>query len=110
MKDMYYPLCDFLEAGLGSRPSFAWRSILHSRDLLIKGLLKRVGNGNSLRVWMDPWIEDGSVRMPWIKNPLINIDLIVADLIDFRNRDWDLLKLEELFYPGDIIKIRKKNL
>jgi len=108
MKARYFPLCDFLEAGLGSRPSFAWRSILHGRELLKKGLLKRVGNGNSIRVWMDPWIEDGAVRMPWIMNPIINIELRVKDLIDFRNRDCDIHKLEEHFFPGDILKIRKK--
>jgi len=108
MKARYFPLCDFLEAGLGSRSSFTWRSILHGRELLKKGLLKRVGNGNSIRVWMDPWIEDGAVRMPWIMNPIINIELRVKDLIDFRNRDCDIHKLEEHFFPGDILKIRKK--
>ncbi|KAL9858668.1 putative ribonuclease H domain, reverse transcriptase zinc-binding domain-containing protein [Arabidopsis thaliana] len=108
MKARYFPLFDFLEAGLGSRPSFAWRSILHGRELLKKGLLKRVGNGNSIRVWMDPWIEDVAVRMPWIMNPIINIELRVKDLIDYRNRDCDIHKLEEHFFTGDILKIRKK--
>lgn len=46
------------------------------------------------------------MRAPWIKNPLINIDLLVSDLIDFRKRDWLIDKLDDLFYPDDVVKIR----
>lgn len=41
-----------------------------------------VGNGQSIRVWTDPWIEDNVIRCPWMKNPIINLDLI-----DARKRD-----------------------
>ncbi|KAG7565144.1 Reverse transcriptase domain [Arabidopsis suecica] len=108
LKHRYYPLVDFLDAVLGSRPSFAWRSILFGRDLLIKGLQKRVGNGNSIKVWMEPWLDDGIMRIPWIKNPIIDLELSVSDLIDFERRDWDPQKLDEHFFPDDIIKIKRR--
>jgi hypothetical protein len=39
-----------LEASLRSQPSFAWRSIFNSRDLLVQGLMWRVGDSRSIKV------------------------------------------------------------
>jgi hypothetical protein len=44
-RDKYYRNGNFLEASLGSRPSYAWRSIFNARKLLKEGLVWRVGNG-----------------------------------------------------------------
>jgi len=38
-KAKYFPKASFLEASLGYRPSFAWRSIFNARALLSHGLL-----------------------------------------------------------------------
>ncbi|XP_010495246.1 PREDICTED: uncharacterized protein LOC104772313 [Camelina sativa] len=56
---------------------------------------------------MDPWVEDGEMRPPWIKNTIIDINLQVKDLIDFERRDWDIQKLEFHFLPIDIARILK---
>lgn len=45
MKAKYYPGSSILEANVGRQPSFAWRSIHSSCDLLREGLVWRVGNG-----------------------------------------------------------------
>lgn len=58
MVGRYCESVGFLLAGLGKRPSYVWKSILHGRDLLQKGLKKLVGNGRSSRVWIDPLIFD----------------------------------------------------
>ncbi|KAG7590131.1 Reverse transcriptase zinc-binding domain [Arabidopsis suecica] len=106
IKSRYFPQSEFLDSCLGSRPSFGWRSIQHGRELLKHGLRKRVGNGESINVWTDYWLDDNGLRAPWIKNPIINIDLKVCDLIDARRRDWDIDKLQEQFYPDDVALIR----
>ncbi|KAG7583244.1 Endonuclease/exonuclease/phosphatase superfamily [Arabidopsis suecica] len=109
MKSRYFPTSDFLEAGLGSRPSYAWRSILFGRELLCQGLFKNVGNGKSFKVWIDEWIEDEEEgwRAPLRLNYFFNPDLRVSDLIDWRKRDWDPQKLSEHFFPADILRIKK---
>lgn len=56
IKSVYYPNCSFLEAKLGSRPSWFWSSVIKSRELLVKGARFNVGNGESIRIWHDPWL------------------------------------------------------
>ncbi|KAG7547654.1 Ribonuclease H domain [Arabidopsis suecica] len=107
IKSRYFPNSDFLDACLGGRPSFGWRSIIHGRDLLIKGLIKNIGNGASICVWVDRWLnDDDGMRAPWIKNTFINPDLRVKELIDVSRRDWDLQKLNFHFFPEDVNRIR----
>lgn len=48
MKAKYFPKGQVLEANLGSKPSFAWRSIQSSKDLLMKGLVWKIGNGEKV--------------------------------------------------------------
>jgi hypothetical protein len=50
LKAKYFLRSSFLEASLRSQPSFAWRSIFNSRDLLVQGLMWRVGDSRSIKV------------------------------------------------------------
>lgn len=84
---MYFAQDDFIQATTGTRSSFAWTSILWSRELLVKGLSKMIVDGRSIRVWCDPWIDDGKLKIPLMKQILINIELRVSDLIDQSNGD-----------------------
>lgn len=52
-----------LEASLGSRLSFVWRSIHGSCQLLIEGLIWRVGSGKKFRIWKERWIPKASTYM-----------------------------------------------
>ena len=111
LKSRYFPRSNFLEAKLGDKPSFAWRSLLFGRELILKGLQKRVGDGNSIHVWTDKWVEDEAdgygMRAPWIKNCTFNVNLRVRELIDFQNRRWNIQALEEVFVPSDIQTLLK---
>jgi hypothetical protein len=46
----YYANSSILEANLGNKPSYAWRSILGSCDLLCEGLFSRIGNGETTKI------------------------------------------------------------
>lgn len=107
LKSRYFDDQSFLEAELGRRPSFAWKSILHGRDLLEKGLKQRVGDVTSLKVWTSLWVEDVIMRAPFLKNVLVDLELSVNDLIDQVGRSWDVAILEEHFFPRDVELILK---
>jgi hypothetical protein len=52
LKGKYYPNSDFLSATKRRRSSATWRSILHVRDVLRRGLINRVSPGD-IDVWND---------------------------------------------------------
>lgn len=56
IKAKYYSQSSILEATLGTRPSFAWRSLMATCDALKNGLEWRVGDGRDIRIWGDKWI------------------------------------------------------
>ncbi|EPS62681.1 hypothetical protein M569_12110, partial [Genlisea aurea] len=53
-----------LRAGLGRSPSRTWRGIHASRQLITVGLRWRVGSGEKIQVWKDPWITRGPPFKP----------------------------------------------
>ncbi|KAG7581071.1 Reverse transcriptase domain [Arabidopsis suecica] len=107
IKSRYFDDSTFLQAFLGGRPSFAWRSILHGRDLLRMGLRRMIGDGASSFVWTDQWVLDGVMRPPLMKNIIFDLNLRVSDLLDPINGSWDLDSLQEHFFPGDVELILK---
>lgn len=56
LKARNFKQVDVLNAKVGSKPSYIWLSILCSRDLIKKGLLWRVGDGNHIQAVSDSWI------------------------------------------------------
>jgi hypothetical protein len=41
---------------MGSKPSFVWRSILGSQDLIEEGIFWRIGNGEQTNIWGKEWV------------------------------------------------------
>jgi hypothetical protein len=82
LKEKYFPGGEFLNARLGRRPSYAWRSIFQARDVLERGLGWRVGNGELIRIWGDRWLPPPNSIL--IRNPHqeLDCDSRVSKLID----------------------------
>ncbi|CAN1321508.1 Putative ribonuclease H protein At1g65750 [Linum perenne] len=101
-KAKYFPKVDFLSATLRSNPSFVWHGILKTQSLLQQGIRWRVGNGNGIRVWSDPWLKEEDRR--YVISPVRQglEDLRVSELWIPGTRSWDEELLEELFLPDDV--------
>lgn len=50
MKARYYADTNFLEATMGSNPSFMWRSILAAQEVVKQGCRRRIGDGKATKV------------------------------------------------------------
>ncbi|GAA0141961.1 hypothetical protein LIER_35484 [Lithospermum erythrorhizon] len=51
------PRSSFLDTKLGTNHSFGWRSLLEGREVLLKGVCWRVGDGCSINMWTEPWVQ-----------------------------------------------------
>lgn len=105
-KGRYYANKDFLECGVGYRPSYAWRSILFGWELLSKGLIKSIGNGRSTSVWGEKWIMDEVPRRPVNRQTLIDVNLQVSSLIE-NTGEWNTDMFTELFPPNEVFRIKQ---
>jgi len=82
LKAKYFPRRGFLEAGIGYSPSYTWRSIWSSQNLVKLDLRWKIGDGSLIRVWSDLWIRS----LPFSKlstPPSPNMDnFLVQDLMN----------------------------
>ncbi|KAH9776449.1 putative reverse transcriptase/RNA-dependent DNA polymerase [Citrus sinensis] len=78
--------------GLGSNPSYIWRSILWGRQIICAGSRWRIGNGQDVHIHKANWIPKPFTFKHVIK-PTMPSEALVSELINGENC-WD----EELIY------------
>lgn len=86
LKAKYYPQSSFVDAFLGSANSFSWKSIWGSKSLLKEGLLWRVADGKSIKIWEDPWVCIEGNR--FLNGPPVEGLEKVCELIDSERACW----------------------
>ncbi|KAL0344526.1 UNVERIFIED_CONTAM: putative mitochondrial protein [Sesamum radiatum] len=101
LKARYFPRSDVFSASLGTRPSFTWRSVMAAQSLFRKGCRWRVGTGEHIRAWDDPWLPRPRSFKPITPAPVVPANLFVADLVTPDGLDWDVVRVRELFWPED---------
>ncbi|KAJ1286170.1 hypothetical protein BS78_03G332100 [Paspalum vaginatum] len=62
LKARYFPESDILHAKQRDGMSYTWRNILKGIKLLNKGIIWRVGNGENINIWKDPWLPRAQNR------------------------------------------------
>ena len=55
-KARFFPTRTILEAKELASASYAWKSILKGHEVILKGALWRVGDGQHIRIWGDNWL------------------------------------------------------
>ena len=100
-KARFFPHCSILEAPSSNNGSYAWRSILKGRDLLLKGVRWRVGCGEDISVWNDAWLP--SPTQTRVNSHVVQgfEDMKVSELINPVTHKWDQNLLHGLFTPHE---------
>ncbi|XP_059454900.1 uncharacterized protein LOC132185097 [Corylus avellana] len=94
LQEKYYPNASFQTSNLGRRPSYAWRSIWSSKKLLQEGMMWRVGDGKSIKIWHDRWIPSPVTYAVQSPVHILESDARVCSLIDENTKWWN----KELVY------------
>ncbi|XP_060962040.1 uncharacterized protein LOC133032190 [Cannabis sativa] len=102
LKGRYFPRNDFLSAATGGASSLTWQGICWGRELLKKGIRKKVGNGFSISCANDPWIPGNLIFTPIFYSGIPNS--VVADYIT-PDREWNFSKLSADFSSVDVGRI-----
>ena len=109
LKGRYFHDTNILNAKQGANASFIWKSILHGRDLLKKGLRYVIGDGTMVNAWLDPWLPQHPPIAPRKKNESVQ-NCMVSDLMNGAGTDWNETKIREYVHPEDIDKILRLKL
>jgi hypothetical protein len=107
MKAKYYPKGELTDTALIQNPSPCWQGITHGLELLKKGIVWKIGNGEKVRIWRDNWIPRGEFKIT--KNLSKSRLRKVKDIIDQDNREWKEDVVKQIFMAHDaeeVLKIR----
>uniref|UniRef100_A0A803QGE0 Reverse transcriptase domain-containing protein n=1 Tax=Cannabis sativa TaxID=3483 RepID=A0A803QGE0_CANSA len=99
-KARYFAHGDFLNAELGSNPSFIWRSLVEAQGVLKAGLRMQVGDGLSIRFALDPWLPREEFPTPTSDLSMFN-DHRVHSLFKIGCREWDEEIVQDVFNEDD---------
>uniref|UniRef100_A0A803NUS5 Reverse transcriptase domain-containing protein n=1 Tax=Cannabis sativa TaxID=3483 RepID=A0A803NUS5_CANSA len=87
-KARYFASGNFLNATLGSNPSYVWRSILEAQDLVRAGARRLVGDGSRISILHEPWLLD--VVNPYIETSSRSLQgQMVQALMQVDKLEWD---------------------
>jgi hypothetical protein len=67
--------------------SYTWRTILRGLEILGQGVVWRVGDGEKINPWLDPWIPTRSTRRP-VATQGLSIITTVSALINPITDTW----------------------
>ena len=87
--------------------SYAWRSILRERDVILSGARWRVGNEQKIKIWQSKWLPK-MCTTPLLESPIKDFaNSIVDSLIDPIKRESISELVDGLFVPKVAESIKK---
>lgn len=106
LKIIYFPNNEFMQASLGSRASWGWVSLLNGRDVLKKEGVWSLGDGRTIRQFLDPCVpmrDDFRVRPILGRQP--HEEGRVADWINHQENTWRGQLVSEVVQAEDVAAI-----
>lgn len=85
--------------------SSTWRAILAGREVLIKGLIKRIGDGLTTRIWQDKWLPNHFLGRPLTPADGQTVET-VSDLAT-ESGAWNEGLIRDTLFPVDAAAILK---
>ena len=101
-KAKYFTGSTFMEAQMGKRPSYIWRSILSAREVITRGSRWVIGNGRRVHIWNDRWLP--VVDKYKVISPKVQIRggvEMVLGLMDDEGRGWNAELIRTIFLPHE---------
>lgn len=105
-KARFFPTGTIFDAKDLVSASYAWKSTLKGRDVIQKGALWRVGDGQQIRIWGDNWLPSkgkAKVTPPQIHG---QGNSSVAVLINESNKSWRSDVIDHVFEPTEAAIIK----
>lgn len=103
LKGRYYHDSDFLNSKRRKHASHNWRAILAGRDVLSRGIIRRIGNGVSTNIWNDRWLPNhfsGRPLMPAEGQTVTTVSELLSE-----NGQWNEEVIKQTFFPVDAAAI-----
>jgi hypothetical protein len=104
LRAKYYPHGDILKAVPKSSSSFTWQSVLSGLATFKRGYIWRVGDGEKINIWTDPWIPS-SPNKRIISSRGGAVYTKVSELINPVSGQWDEELLRSLLSIVDVNRI-----
>lgn len=111
-KSRYFAKTDPLSAGLGSRSSYAWRSVHAAQNLIKQGARVVIGNGRDTNVWQEQWLGRKPARQVTkikadtrLRNINLPSNMKVCELMIHNSTQWNSQLLQCIFPEDERKKI-----
>ncbi|KAG7965392.1 hypothetical protein I3843_09G221100 [Carya illinoinensis] len=100
-KEKYFKHSQVLEVKTKAGSSYIWQGLCSILDLVKKGSVWRVGNGNSIRIWKDKWLpQEKTFEVQTCPNTIPAASK-VSCLIDLSNMRWKTEMVKIIFKPEE---------
>lgn len=100
LKARYFHDSDFLNSSRKKHASHTWRAILAGKEVLQRGMIRRIGDGSSTNIWLDRWIPKHFNAK--LLTPMDGQDVqMVADLLT-DSGNWNEELIRGIFIPVDV--------
>ena len=97
---------DWLRSKAARHASPIWKAIEKAREVVRKGACFIIGDGESVDVWLDPWVPwiNGFITEPKVGS-VIQSEMKVSQLIDLDQRTWKTSLIRNIFNPTSALAI-----